>query len=80
MWATLAANGYRILWRVVVVIALCFVFYAAILKPFLKPNPTTTVESGGVNYDIKIGFGGCARLPILPMVKKVNDIKAIVTK
>jgi hypothetical protein len=44
--------------------------YVAIIKPHTSPTPTTTVESGGAayNYQIKVGFGGCARLPI--QVKK----------
>ena len=39
--------------------------YAGLIKPVIKPTPTTTVQSGGVvyHYEIKVGFGGCARMP-----------------
>lgn len=39
--------------------------YATIIKPHTNPIPTTTVQSGGTSntYQIKIGFGGCARIP-----------------
>ena len=81
MWALLAANGYRILWRVVVVIALVSLFYAAILKPFLKPNPTTT-QNGKVNnnYTISVGMGGCARFPVVetPTQKVVKAVTPVV--
>jgi hypothetical protein len=60
--------------------------YAGLIRPTTKPNPTTTVQSGGVVNNIKVGFGGCARLamikpnPITPIVNKANDIKEIITK
>ena len=59
--------------------------YAGLIRPVTKPNPTTTVQSGGVVYDIKVGFGGCARLPavkpspITPIVDKANNVKKIIT-
>lgn len=42
----------------------CWVVYAGLLKPVLNPTPTTT-QTGGVayNYQIKVGLGGCARIP-----------------
>ena len=36
--------------------------YAGLIRPTTKPNPTS-VQTGGVSYDIKVGFGGCARIP-----------------
>ncbi len=38
--------------------------YAGLIRPITKPNPTNT-QTGGVsyNYDIKVGLGGCLRLP-----------------
>lgn len=46
--------------------------YVTFVKPHTNPTPTTTVQSGGVayTYQIKVGFGGCIRLPIKPEVKK----------
>ena len=82
MWPLLAANGYRILWRVVVVILLCVFFYAAVLKPYLKPNPTS-VQSGGVAYTIHVGFGGCARIPEIKASKLtpiVDTVKTVIKK
>ena len=81
MWAFLTANGCRILWRFGVGIALVALFYAAILKPFLKPNPTTT-QNGKVNnnYTISVGMGGCARFPVVetPTQKVVKAVAPVV--
>jgi hypothetical protein len=55
--------------------------YAGLVRPTTKPNPTTTVQSGGVVYDIKIGFGGCARIPeVRPNDKTVNPINSNLVK
>jgi len=62
----------------------CFVLF---VKPHTNPTPTTTqnVESGGTavtyTYDIKVGFGGCARIPTQPQViPKTPEKAAIVAK
>jgi len=46
--------------------------YVTIIKPHTNPTPTTTVQSGGVSntYQIKVGLGGCARIPSPTEVKK----------
>jgi TRAP-type C4-dicarboxylate transport system permease small subunit len=77
MWAWLASffvskavpEIKHAIWRTISVIcvlgAIGFFIYAGwrIFHP--KPTSTTTVQSGGVayTYDIKVGFGGCVRLP-----------------
>lgn len=38
--------------------------YAGIIRPVTKPNPTN-IQNGGNAYTIHIGFGGCARLPVM---------------
>lgn len=54
---------------VLIVAGLVWAVYVAFIRPYTKPTPntTTTVESGGVAYNptIHVGFGGCARLPII---------------
>ena len=47
------------------IVAIVWGIYVVMVKPHTNPNPTTTVESGGTNYnyEIHVGFGGCARLP-----------------
>ena len=52
---------------------LIWLIFGAMLKPVLWPNPTHT-QTGGTayNYEIKVGFGGCARLPV---VKNVEPAK-----
>jgi hypothetical protein len=60
--------------------------YAGLVRPITKPNPSTTVQSGGIVYDIKIGFGGCARIPdikptpIQQIVDKAKEIQVAVVK
>jgi len=55
------------LWRTVSVLCvvgvLAFFGYAG--YKIFHPKPTTTVQAGGVSntYEIKVGFGGCIRLP-----------------
>ena len=41
--------------------------YVTFIKPHTNPTPTN-VQSGGTsyNYEIKVGMGGCARLPVVP--------------
>ena len=58
MWGLLAANGYRILWRVCIAALLGWLIFAGTLKPVLWPNPTTT-QTGGASYTInpKTYFG-----------------------
>lgn len=51
--------------------------YAGIIRPVIKPTPTTTVQSGGTAYTIHVGFGGCARIPEVkpnPIMTKVTPI------
>ena len=40
--------------------------YVTMIKPHTNPTPTQQVQSGGIayTYDIKVGFGGCARIPM----------------
>ncbi len=38
--------------------------YAGLVRPVTKPNPTT-IQNGGYSYTIHVGFGGCARLPVI---------------
>ena len=74
-------------WLVYFILSIVVIWglYAGLIRPVTKPNPTTTVQSGGVVYDIKVGFGGCARLPVVkpnpitPIVDKANNIKEIIT-
>lgn len=42
-----------------------YFFWVTVIKPHINPVPTTRVESGGnyCHYEIKVGFGGCARMP-----------------
>ena len=49
---------------------LVWAIYVAFIRPTTKPNPTTTVQSGGVanTYNVKVGLGGCARFS--PITKK----------
>jgi len=41
---------------------LIFACWATFIKPTFKPNPTS-VQTGGIAYEIHVGFGGCARIP-----------------
>jgi peptidoglycan/LPS O-acetylase OafA/YrhL len=67
LWAKLAANGWRVLWRVIVTVALCILFYAVVLKPFLKPNPTT-VQNGGYSFTLQPkSYFGCSNWQIKPV-------------
>jgi len=66
--AFIAKYGETILcW--VAILFLGWLVYAGAIKPVINPEPTTTqnVQSGGTattyDYDIKVGFGGCARIP-----------------
>ena len=56
---------FKILLIVGVPVVAGWFVYATIIKPHTNPVPTTTVQSGGVSntYQIKVGFGGCARIP-----------------
>jgi len=66
LWAKLAANGWRVLWRVIVAVALGILFYAVILKPFLHPNPTTT-QNGGNSFKFEPrSYFGCTNWQIKP--------------
>jgi hypothetical protein len=82
LWTRL---GHAIIYVALSVIVI-WGLYAGLIRPTTKPNPSTTVQSGGVVYDIKIGFGGCARIPevrrnpITPLVDKVNNVKTAITK
>lgn len=49
-------------WVVLIVVVLWLIFAGAI-KPVLFPSATHN-QSGGNFYEIKVGFGGCARLPL----------------
>ncbi len=65
---------------VLVITGLSWSVYVTVIKPHIKPTPTTTntqnVQPGGVanttnvTYEIKVGFGGCARIPQVKDVKK----------
>jgi hypothetical protein len=50
----------------IVIVGLAWAVYAGIIRPITKPNPTN-IQTGGVsyNYQIKVGLGGCARLPVM---------------
>ena len=50
-------------------LGLAWAVYAGIIRPTTKPNPSTTVQSGGVanTYNAKVSFG-CVR--ITPEIKK----------
>lgn len=69
MWTTILAffgKGWeRFLSIFAYLLILVFIIYAGwrVFNP--KPTATTTVQSGGVKneYNIKLGFGSCARLP-----------------
>lgn len=88
MWAWLVSRlGHWVVYFVLSVIV-GWGLYAGLIRPVTKPNPTN-VQTGGTSYTIRIGFGGCARLPIVPVVKEnpltsvikeVNDVKAAVVK
>ena len=67
VWRTIS-----VLCVLLVVAGLGWSIYVTLIRPHTKPNPTTTVQSGGVNntYQIKVGFGGCARLPMVSDSKK----------
>lgn len=56
----------KLLYNIVIVVIVVILMYALYHK-LISPTHTTTVQSGGTanNYEIKIGFGGCARLPII---------------
>ena len=83
MWAWLASffvskavpEVKHAIWRTISVVCVITVIAFLILGVkrifYPKPSHTTTVESGGTayTYDIKVGFGGCLRLP-MKMEKK----------
>jgi branched-subunit amino acid ABC-type transport system permease component len=56
-WLLLKALVYAL-----VILGLAWCVYVTVIRPTTKPNPTT-VQTGGVSYTIKVGFGGCIRLP-----------------
>ena len=62
LWARL---GHAIIYVSLSVIVI-WGLYAGLVKPITNPNPTTT-QTGGTsyNYEIKVGLGGCARLPVV---------------
>lgn len=52
------------LWGILGGLTIAWIIYAGVIRPVTKPNPTT-VQTGGVSYtyDIKLGFGSCAKFP-----------------
>ncbi len=68
-WTTIT-KILSFIFKVLVIVGLpalaLWIIYAATIKPHTNPTPTTTQAGTGdnYNYEIKIGFGGCARLPI----------------
>ena len=65
-----------LVFKVMVIVGLpilaLWMVYAAVVKPHTNSTPTTTVESGGTayNYQVKVGFGGCIRMPAAKEIKK----------
>jgi hypothetical protein len=56
--------GIKWLGGIVAGLLVAWIIYAGLLKPVLCPTPTTTQTGGTSNtYNIKVGFGGCARIP-----------------
>jgi predicted negative regulator of RcsB-dependent stress response len=68
MWTTILAflgKGWeRFVSIFAYILILAFIVYAG--WRVFNPKPTTT-QTGGVSYhyEIKVGFGGCARLPVV---------------
>jgi hypothetical protein len=68
MWTTILAflgKGWeRFVSIFAYILILAFIVYAG--WRVFNPKPTHT-QTGGVsyNYEIKVGFGGCARLPVV---------------
>lgn len=58
-WLLLKALVYAL-----VILGLAWCVYVALIRPHTKPTPTTT-QTGGVSntYNIKVGIGGCLRMP-----------------
>lgn len=64
-----------------------WIIYAGLIRPVIKPNPTTT-QTGGVayNYTIHLGMMSCARIPdpkpnlVTPIIEKAKEIKEVITK
>jgi hypothetical protein len=60
---SVVVKGLIVLGIIALIVWSCYVTF---VKPHLNPTPTTTVQSGGISnsYQIKVGFGGCMRLPV----------------
>ena len=68
MWTVIIgflAKGWERFLSVAVYLVLAGLILFACYRQFFHPAPTTTVQSGGIanTYNVKIGFGGCARIP-----------------
>ena len=65
VWRTIS-----VLCVLAVVAGLVWSVYVTLIRPHTKPDPTQTVQAGGIanTWNVKIGLGGCARFA--PEVKK----------
>jgi hypothetical protein len=68
--ASYLAKGWErllsILVWVILIGAILFACWATFIKPTFHPTPTTT-QTGGISntYQIHVGLGGCARIPVM---------------
>lgn len=67
-WTTIK-KILSLVFKILIIIGLpalaLWLVYVGTVKPHTNPTSTTTVQSGGVKneYNIKVGLGGCVRMP-----------------
>jgi hypothetical protein len=79
MWASIIKwVGH---WAIYFVLSALVVFacWATFIKPTFKPNPTN-IQNGGTSYTVHVGFGGCARIPVVetPTQKVIKAVTPVV--